>query len=235
MINDSQLDRMNDTQWLFEIEALNIEEERKYEDMALVAQAAKKSVINMLGLNLLPTKDDDTGLLRMREDHEIVPLVMATCREDFAKDVVEKFQDMQSQELALNQVEEEQKSGEEQTAEEFDDFMNADLEFIDKNEVKRLGVINSPDYEYVHKKIVAEMKPEDKKKFKEFFGFDPGSDSEGFQKVVSEAGVDLSKFKPDEESVVIEPEPNDDPSLVVDPSVGKRKVQIIIEPDDSDE
>jgi len=207
---------MNGTQWFFENESINIEEERKYDDLALVARAAKKAVIQLLGLNILPIEDEDTGKLRMREDHEIIPLLPAICREDVAKELIEKFTDMQAQDLAMDQIQEEKNIGSEMSAEEFDDFMDSDLEFIDEDEVKRLSIIKSPEYKYISKNIIDKMSKEDKANFKQLFGDNPNINFETAKEVL-----------PKPKSVKIEPELVEE--SVFGSSPNKRKVQITIE------
>lgn len=219
---------MNETQWMYEHEVLSIEEEHKYEDMALVANAAKKAVINMLGLNLVPIKDEDTGLLRMREDHEIVPLMMFICREDMAMEIKEKYEDMEAQELALAQVEDELKNDSEVTADSFDDFMDSDLEFIDDNEAARLAVINSPEHKFISDKVVNKIEGENENKFNEILGLDDKISYNLMKDIpFGNKSVEIEKDTSfDNKSVEIESE---------DVLIGKaprRKMEITIEPED---
>ncbi len=176
---------MNETQWLFELETFVINEEQRYEDVSLMAKAAKRAAIQLLGLNILPVEDKDTGRLRPREDHEVIPLLAAICREDIAMEVKNRIEDMQAQDLVQSDLEREQR-GEAQpmTAEEMDAFMNSDIDFTDTAEVKRLSVINSPGYDYISKHVIETLSAEDRQKYEEVFGFAPEAAPEALQSVL---------------------------------------------------
>lgn len=208
---------MNETQWAFEYESLNIVDEQKYEDLSLMAKAAKKAAIQLLGLNILPVKDEKTGLLRIREDHEVVPLLAAICREEVAKEIAERFEDLQVQESVQEQLKLEAESGINMTAEAFDEFMSSDIDFVDEPEIKRLAVINSPEYKYINNNIVKNMSGKEKSKFEQIFGFAPDVEPEALRGVIPKSD--------DPNSIVIESESVSTPNA-------KRKVEITIEADD---
>lgn len=176
---------MNETQWLFELETFVINEEQRYNDVSLMAKAAKKAAIQLLGLDILPVEDKETGLLRPREDHEVIPLLAAICREDIALEVKNRIEDMQAQNQVKADLEREKK-GETttMTADELDVFMNSDIDFTDTAEVKRLSVINSPTYEYISKHVIETLSAEDKRKYEEVFGFAPEVASEMLKDVL---------------------------------------------------
>lgn len=224
LINDPKILELNETQLFFEAESINIEAEKKYEDMALVARAAKKAVISLLGLNIMPVEDSVTGLLRMPEDHEVIPLIAAIGHEGILKEVKQRFEDMEAQDLALDQVDKEKELGEEVATDDFLEFMDSDLEFIDDAEVNRLAVVNSPEYNYISKNIVQKMGDKEKEGFKKLFGFEPAVNSEDIKKILPDLAV---------KSVEIEPE-KVEPEIIIDPPLNQRKVQITIEPDDDE-
>jgi hypothetical protein len=238
-MNDPRITELNETQLFLEVEAINLEEERKYEDLGLIAKAAKKAIINLLGLNLLPIEDSETKLLRMPEDHEILPLIMFIGHEGILKGLSEKVQDLEAQELALKQVEEEKKSGKEEiSTDEFLDFMESDLEFVDEKEIKRLSVINSPGYEYLAKNVVNEISKKDKKEFEEIFGTDYIRNTADLKKVLSstksfisdEDAVEKRVDNISKSGIKIE---SDEVSESFFPN-GRRKRKIIIESDEDD-
>jgi hypothetical protein len=220
MVNDSQVSEMNETQWVFELETLNLSEERRYDDLALMAKAAKSTAIQLLGLNILPVEDEETGLLRMREYHEVVPLLAAVCREEIAKEIKDRIEDMAAQDLAQAEIEQEAAGGPAvMTADAMDDFMDSDIEFMDDAEVKRRTIVNSPEYEYVSSNIVKNLGEVEKKQFEEVFGFEPQTTSEAVKSVLPASN------KPESDGFVrIESEP-------VEGMPKKRRVEITIEPD----
>lgn len=220
LITDPKILELNETQLFFEAESIYIEAEQKYDDMALVARAAKKAVINLLGLNIMPVEDSVTGLLRMPEDHEVIPLIAAIGHEGILKEVQQRFEDMQAQDLALDQLDKEKELGEEAATDDFLEFMDSDLDFIGGDaEVNRLAVVNSPEYNYISKNIVRKMGDKEKEGFKKLFGLEPDINPEDIQKILPDLAA-----KP----VKIEPE------TIVDPPLNKRKVQITIEPDEDE-
>ena len=89
---------MNDTQWVFELESMNLEDEEKLKQMSELTEVIRESVANMLGLNLLPVEDEETGLLRKPEQDEYVPLALALGRDDYVKLVMEKREEFANQE-----------------------------------------------------------------------------------------------------------------------------------------
>jgi hypothetical protein len=130
MIGDPQLERMNETMWVHEIESLNIAEEARVEEVSTIARMVRQSLINLFGLNLMPLEDPETKKLVKMKEGEFVPLVVFTGREEIMKVASERQADLQSQE----EVEEElgkEAIGEEHimSPEELDEFIEGDIEF----------------------------------------------------------------------------------------------------------
>jgi len=124
---------MNETRWLMELEGIRIHKERKFEELVETAKVIKDSVIHLLGLNLMPVMDEETGLWRRPNDNEIMPLLAAIAREDVVKTVAERYNEMEIQQ----QVSEEIEAGVGIIPpEELDEFMG-DIEFIDDEELMR--------------------------------------------------------------------------------------------------
>ena len=141
-LGDPRLKGMNDTQWLFELEAMNLQDKERYDDLKLMSEVVKKQVISMLGLNLLPVEDEETGLLRQPKEHECLPLALLMGREEVVMAIKERQEAFRVQEEVRSQLQEsgeslgssesENKSGVvEMSPEELEEFMKdeGDAEF----------------------------------------------------------------------------------------------------------
>ena len=140
-LGDPRLQGMNDTQWVFELEAMNLQDKERYDDLRLLADIVKKQVINMLGLNLLPVEDETTHLLRQPEENECLPLAVMVGRDDILMAIKQRQEEYQTQEKVREQLAASdvlQDTGEsvdtgvvEMTPEELDAFMEdeGDVEF----------------------------------------------------------------------------------------------------------
>jgi hypothetical protein len=53
-----EVKEMNDTQWLFELESLYAKEEQRYEEIQVLSEVARKGLVSILGLNLMPVEED---------------------------------------------------------------------------------------------------------------------------------------------------------------------------------
>jgi hypothetical protein len=95
---------MNDTQWLFELEAMNKEEFDGLEQKRKMADIFKRQVISMLGLNMCPIEDEVTGLLRLPNDDEVLPLAALIGRDDVLKLIDERREEFLNQERAQAQL-----------------------------------------------------------------------------------------------------------------------------------
>lgn len=133
---------MNDTQWVFELESMNLEDEEKLGRANDIAEIIREEVLSLLGLNLMPVEDEKTGLLRRPEPEECVPLALAIGRDDFCQMVLEKRQEFATQETERLKLEQEsvrsyagpvpdEDGFVEMTADELDEFMksDSDIEF----------------------------------------------------------------------------------------------------------
>jgi len=116
LISDPSVNKMNDTQWLFEYEGLKYAEECKLEEYKAISQYIKKGFISMLGLDLFPIEEevgtDPAGqpIMKYRrpEDHEIMPLAVYVGREEILAEVAKRHQELALQEKAdSGEVEEE--------------------------------------------------------------------------------------------------------------------------------
>lgn len=153
LISDPRIWELNDTQVLAEIENLRLEKERREEEILLIGKFLKRSMVNMLGLNLMPLEDPDTGLLRRPEENEIIPLVALIGNPELLKVMNER------QELLAEQEKVEEEMGkpgkvQELSPEELDDYINEDLLFVDEKELEKHLVMNSPHTQNLIKQVV---------------------------------------------------------------------------------
>jgi hypothetical protein len=140
-LGDPRLKGMNDTQWVFELEAMNLQDKERYDELRLLSDITKKQIISMLGLNLLPVEDEKTGLLRQPEEHECLPLAIMLGRDDILSAIKERQEQYGTQEEVRMQLEtsdvlkgpsEKPDTGiVEMTPDELEEFMNddGDVEF----------------------------------------------------------------------------------------------------------
>lgn len=131
---------MNDTQLIAELECLYMKEESRAKEIELL----KNSIINILGLNMVPVNDPVTGKLRMPEENEIMPLAALIGSPELLSEVAKKHQEMMEEQKVEEELELEG-LGEvkEWTPEELEDFINEDSEFdfIDDPEAFRKHMI----------------------------------------------------------------------------------------------
>jgi len=104
-VGDPRLKGMNDTQWVFELEAMNVQEKQHYDDIRMISENVRRQVISMLGLNLLPVEDPETKLLRPPEDHECLPLVALIGRDDALQTIKTRQDEYQVQREVQKQLE----------------------------------------------------------------------------------------------------------------------------------
>jgi len=103
-IGDPRIKGMNDTQWVFELEAMNKEDLDRYKDIELMADIVKDQVVSMLGLNLCPVEDEETGLLRMPTPDEIMPLSVMTGRDDVLSMIKDRTEQLHTQQEVAGQL-----------------------------------------------------------------------------------------------------------------------------------
>jgi hypothetical protein len=105
-LGDPRLKGMNDTQWVFELEAMNLQDKERYDELRLLSDITKKQIISMLGLNLLPVEDEKTGLLRQPEENECLPLAIMLGRDDILSAIKDRQEQYHTQETVRAQLEE---------------------------------------------------------------------------------------------------------------------------------
>lgn len=104
-LGDPRLKGMNDTQWVFELEAMNLQDKERYDELRMLSDITKKQIISMLGLNLLPVEDEKTGLLRQPEEHECLPLAVMLGRDDILAAIKQRQDEYRTQEEVREQLE----------------------------------------------------------------------------------------------------------------------------------
>lgn len=131
LISDPAAQRMNSTQWNFELLGLVERDKRKYEDISSIMKVSRSSLIDMLGLNTIPVEDtftDEEGntftKLRKPEDNEITPLAFLCGNDSVLSKVAESHAELQKQE----ELEEKEESGKlvMLSPEELDEFFEED-------------------------------------------------------------------------------------------------------------
>lgn len=111
---------------------MNLEDERKFEQMRTVTTMVKDGVINLFGLNAMPVEDEETGLLRQMESGEFIPLSLMMGRDDAIAMIMEKQQEYIDQERERAALMSEgiqtgvprEDMANEMTPDELDEFMN---------------------------------------------------------------------------------------------------------------
>jgi len=150
---------MNDTRWLFELESLQIDEEEKMENMKLVLEYAKKLGITLLGLNMLPVTDEETGLLRMPNDDEVLPLAALTANESVLSQIGKLQEEMSVQDSISQELDME----DDEIPLEILEENEGDIEFLDDpsqlSQFSTLGGLVQP-LEEKDKQFESEFKPE---------------------------------------------------------------------------
>jgi len=128
---------MNETQWAFEDAAIQRNEERRYDEMKAIMDAVRDEVISVLGVNLMPVEDPHTGLLRLPQEGEYLPLMLGMGREDVVAGILKKQGEYHTQEQVRQDLEVEgsefvtdRESEPELTPEELEAFMaEGDIQF----------------------------------------------------------------------------------------------------------
>jgi len=119
----------------------------------LASKAAKKMVVNLLGLNLVPVTDQETGNLRRPEDHEIIPLAMLTASPEMLKTIIEQNQALVEQDEALESDEDQKVT--ELTPDELDAMFSDDLVFLNNpEELEKKLVMESPETKRLVEQLV---------------------------------------------------------------------------------
>jgi hypothetical protein len=158
---------MNETKWMFEYEVLRLKEERRAEEVGTMFKAIRKELLNILGLNLMPMEDAETGLLRRPNEFEYIPLAVMTAREGFIEAFVQRTDDLKQQEEAAKDLENEEVLGksEAMSEEELDDFMKDDIVFLDDPvELQKYAVRSAPETKWINDNVVKPLVEEAKVK-----------------------------------------------------------------------
>lgn len=161
---------MNDTKWSFEYETLAIKEKRRVDDLEFLLKVVRNELVMLLGLNLLPLEDPETGLLRRPGENEFVPLSIMTAREGFVEAFLSRNEEFMQQEKAAEDLEKEAKSGESEmmSADELDKFMQEDITFLDNpEELNKYAAWTTPESQWVQNNVVKKLDDEVEEKKEE--------------------------------------------------------------------
>jgi len=97
LINDPLVGRMNETQWYFELESLRLREEERLKEIKEILDIFRAALMNMLGLDLMPFRNDD-GTLRRGDFDNFTPLSVIVGRREWLKELGEKMEEFIAQE-----------------------------------------------------------------------------------------------------------------------------------------
>ena len=103
-IGDPRVKNLNDTQWVFELEAMNKEDTDHYKDLSKISEMVKEQLANMLGLNVIPIEDPNTGYLRMPEPDEFVPLSLLLGNDQVLEHAKKQLDEFYTQENVKKQL-----------------------------------------------------------------------------------------------------------------------------------
>ena len=175
---------MNDTQWLFELEGLYAKEEDRYEELRAISKFIKQSVVEMLGLNLMPIEEEipfeerdpelegaiggDSAIRRLRapNENEIIPLSILMGREEIIAEIIKRQQELHTQEELDSKLE----KGDlvQMTPDELEEFMfedrdDGDIAFLDDPELfEKRARWNSEEMQRMNSLLVKPMEDKDK-------------------------------------------------------------------------
>ena len=153
-MNDPLLWGMNSTQVLAELEHLHIEKERREDELLIIGKFVRNAMVNMLGLNLMPIEDPETGLFRRPNENEIIPLVAMIGNSELLKVMSERHDALLEQEKLEEEGIPVGEDIQEMSPEELDDYLNEDLQFVSDEELEKRLVWNDPHTQNLIKQVV---------------------------------------------------------------------------------
>jgi hypothetical protein len=168
LINDPLVGKMNETQWLFELESLRLSEEDRVKEMKEVLDVVQAALVNMLGLGLMPFKEED-GTLRQPTRDEFVPLSLLVGRDEWLKELGEKMQEFMEQEQVAGDLEA-PPAGTVTSLEELEALearqkeieMGSDIEFPDDpDDLQKFVQWNSPENKFIRENLVLPLETEE--------------------------------------------------------------------------
>ncbi len=143
---------------------MNLDDERKFEEMRTVTTLVKDGAINLLGLNGAPIEDEETGLLRPMGSGEFLPLALLIGRDDVLQGVHEQWGQYRNQEEERAKLQAEgivtgvkpKDAGvNEMTPDELDEFMEMEPEFDNTpEELQQMMNWGSPDTQFYLENLV---------------------------------------------------------------------------------
>ena len=154
LISDPRVQDMTELQWAAEMAQYEVSHNTKYEEIEQIFESAKAVLASYLGLNIVPVQDEQTGLYRMPDTNEIMPLSFFVARRELLQDVSEKLEALENQET-LNVIDGEVTLDEDMTPEELDAMFESDLDFFDDEESLRKFVgWESPEAQQLRKQLI---------------------------------------------------------------------------------
>jgi len=168
LINDPLVREMNETQWMFELESLRLSEEDRVKEIKEVLDVFMASMANMLGLDLMPFREED-GTLRQPTREEYIPLSLLVARREWLKELGEAMQEFMAQEQIAEELDS-PPAGTVTSLEELEELeaqqkeieMAGDIEFPeDQEDLRKFMKWNSPRNKFIQDNIVLPLEGEE--------------------------------------------------------------------------
>ena len=163
LISDPNIQTMNDSQWLFELESIYMTEEKRYDDITDMFKLIKRALVSILGLNVMPISEtvgeDDFGepiiKLRQATEDEFLPLSMLCGSPEILSEVVKQIDALRKQTEVDETLDKEEPISIEAFEARVNEAMNANIpEFFDNpEEMKKYMYQNNP----INKAILESM------------------------------------------------------------------------------
>lgn len=150
---------MNETKWVFELESMKAADEDRFEEIKDIFEAFRRSLISILGLNVMPTTDQETGILSPPAADEFIPMSLVVGRREWVMSLSEKLDEMMSQNKHASDINS-PPSGMINTLEELEELErmeaeDGDVQFVNnKEDLKKFLVWNSPESKYIRENVI---------------------------------------------------------------------------------
>lgn len=90
---------MTQAQWLFEYVSLKDKEKEDFEFVQMSFKALKRMLVNLLGLNLMNSKEDTEKMTETELENVFVPLAVMAGRREVVEHILKKFKDEEQPEI----------------------------------------------------------------------------------------------------------------------------------------
>ena len=155
LLSDPRVRDLNETQWRFEWESLQNAEKDHHEELKDGLEAIRRLLTGVLGLDLMPREEPETGYLRRPEPDEYTPLSLLVARSEWVKELADRMDALEEQ----TKLKEEEALGiggiEELEELEKELLDSGDLVFIDDpDELRKYNAWNSPASKHIREHMI---------------------------------------------------------------------------------